>query len=62
MGLPEKYHAAFTLVFEGDMRKFAKNPFTTDTPYGLPYTVALGDVCQERDELEEKLKQYEAER
>lgn len=59
MSMDQKYREAFTLVFEGDLRAFTKNPFLTDTPFGRPYLVALGDVTKERDELEERLKKYE---
>jgi hypothetical protein len=42
---------AFTLVFEGDIRKFKGNPLTTETPWGIPYAVAMGDALEELDEL-----------
>ena len=51
MALDPKYSEAFTLVFAGDIRKFTKNPFLTDTPYGLPYAIQLGDALAELDEL-----------
>lgn len=43
---------AFTIVFEGDLRKFEGNPLKTETPFGVPMTVAVGDVFEERDALE----------
>lgn len=42
---------AFTLVFEGDIRQFDKNPFTTDTPFGRPYAVAMGDALAQLDQI-----------
>ena len=42
---------AFTLVFEGDIREFTKNPFTTETPYGIPYAIAAFDALERLDEL-----------
>ena len=51
-----EYTTAFTLVFKGDIRKFKMNPLTTETPWGIPYAVALGDALEELDELKcEKL-------
>lgn len=41
---------AFTLVFEGDIRQFAKNPLTTETPFGVPYAVAAFDALERLDE------------
>ena len=54
--LPEHYTKHFTLVFAGDLRDHAGNPFLIDTPYGRPVGVSLGDVCIERDLLEEQLR------
>lgn len=48
--------AAFTLVFEGDIRRFKMNPLTTETPWGIPYAVSMGDILEEADELREKLE------
>lgn len=48
--------AAFTLVFEGDIRQFKMNPLTTETPWGIPYAVSMGDILEEADELREKLE------
>jgi hypothetical protein len=47
----EKLTAAFTLVFAGDIRKFKMNPLATDTPWGVPYAVSMGDALEELDEL-----------
>lgn len=40
---------AFTLVFEGDIRKFNMNPLTTETPWGIPYAVSMGDALEQLD-------------
>jgi hypothetical protein len=56
MNLPEKYAKAFTLVFKGNLRDFDMNPLTTETPWGMPYAVCLGDALEEADELREKLE------
>lgn len=47
----EKYTKAFTLVFEGDIRRFKQNPLTTETPWGVPYAVSMGDALEQLDEL-----------
>lgn len=47
----ERLTKAFTLVFEGDIRSFKKNPLTTETPWGIPYAVSMGDALEELDEL-----------
>lgn len=56
MELPKKYREAFTLVFEGDLRKFKMNPLTTETPWGIPYAVSLGEALADADELREELE------
>jgi hypothetical protein len=50
----DKLTKAFTLVFAGDIRQFKMNPLTTETPWGIPYAVSVGDVLEELDELKEK--------
>lgn len=45
-----KKDEAFTMVFAGDIRKFKNNPFTTETPWGIPYAVSVGDALEELDE------------
>jgi hypothetical protein len=47
---------SFTLVFEGDIRSFKMNPLTTETPWGIPYAVCVGDALEENDELRELLE------
>jgi hypothetical protein len=42
---------AFTLVFEGDIRQFDFNPLKTDTPFGRPYAVSMGDALAKIDKL-----------
>ena len=48
---------AFTLVFAGDIRKFTKNVFKTETPYGIPYAVSMGDALEELDDARAALKE-----
>ncbi|MBR1230183.1 hypothetical protein JQ600_35400 [Bradyrhizobium sp. AUGA SZCCT0176] len=45
----------FTLVFEGNLRDFKGNPFKTDTPFGIPIIVGLGDAFEECEKLREEL-------
>lgn len=42
----------FTLVFKGDIRAFSGNPFKTETPFGVPLIVSVGDVVAECDRLQ----------
>ena len=42
---------AFTMVLEGDIRSFKKNPLTTETPWGIPYAVSMGVALEEIDKL-----------
>jgi hypothetical protein len=50
-----------TMVFEIDRDNFKKmNPLTTETPWGIPYAIALGDALEEADELREKLERAAA--
>ena len=52
----EKYTKAFTLVFEGDIRQFKMNPLTTETPWGIPYAVSMGDILEQANALREELE------
>lgn len=47
-------HEYFTVVFKGDLRKFPGNPLTTETPFGIPYSVSLGDALERIDDMESK--------
>lgn len=47
---------SFTLVFEGDIRKFDKNPMREETQFGTPYAVGVGDAFSEIDALTEKME------
>lgn len=47
--LPEHDH--FTVVFEGNLREIRFNPFMTDTPFGLPRHVGVGNAFEEFDEF-----------
>jgi hypothetical protein len=42
----------FTLVFEGDIQKFKGNPLTTDTVFGVPVAVGIGNAFDQIEELE----------
>jgi hypothetical protein len=46
----------FTLVFDGDLRRFGASPFKTDTPFGRAQIASIGDVCAERDALMDALQ------
>ncbi len=48
-----------TIFFECDIRQFKGNPFHVETPFGRPVTIAVGDVFEERDRLEDELEQTE---
>lgn len=45
----------FTMVFEGDIRSFPGNPLKTETPFGVPYTVADGDLVEQLNDLQDSL-------
>ncbi len=40
----------FTVVFEGNLRKLAKNPFKILSEFGEPVAVAIGDALEELDQ------------
>lgn len=42
----------FTLVFEGDLRKFDGNPHKTDTPFGRAVRAGIGDAFEALDKAE----------
>lgn len=46
----------FTLVFKGDITKFKGNPLRTETPFGVPYSAAIGDVIDAHDKLQEAVE------
>jgi hypothetical protein len=46
----------FTLVFKGNLRKFPGNPLRTETPFGIPFVCAIGDLSEKVDALEEQLE------
>ena len=46
----------FTLVFKGNLKKFKGNPLKTETPFGIPFVCALGDLSERIDYLEAKLE------
>lgn len=57
--MSNKLTKAFTLVFEGDIRNFKANPLNTETPWGIPYAVSMGDALEEADDLREALEKAE---
>lgn len=50
----------FTAVFDRDIRAFDGNPLRTETPFGMPESVAVGDICERMDRLEAALVQIVA--
>ena len=46
----------FTLVFKGSLREFKGNPLKTETPFGIPFISAIGNICEENDELRDLLE------
>lgn len=46
----------FTLVFKGNLKEFKGNPLRTETPFGIPFVCAIGDLSEQVDILEEKLE------
>ena len=62
MPLDKKYTEHFTLVFEGDIRWFEKNPFQTDSPWGRPIASAMGNVMEENEDAEIGRQNDETER
>lgn len=47
---------SFTLVFEGNIRKFDKNPLMLETEFGTAYAAGVGDAFAKIDALEEKME------
>jgi hypothetical protein len=47
---------AFTLVFDGSIRAFGKNPLATETPYGVPYGAGIGDLMERAEILREAME------
>jgi|GEM_PF-4218315 len=50
----------FTVVFDGDIRKFKGNPLKAETPFGTPSAAGIGDAFQETDDLRDRLTEAEA--
>ena len=46
----------FTLVFEGDIGKFEKNPLAMVSVFGKPIVASRGDLAEKVDELEEAIE------
>jgi len=53
MGEKLKSEEYVTLVFKCDVRSVSQNPFDVDTPFGRARVVAMGDVTDYSDRLEE---------
>lgn len=45
----------FTLVFQGDIGKFKRNPMNTKTEFGTPVAAGRGNAFADADELREQL-------
>lgn len=43
----------FTAVFECNITKFAGNPLKTETPFGVPVAVGIGDAFDKLAHIEE---------
>lgn len=49
-----------TMVFEIDKALFkSMNPLNTETPWGIPYAISVGDALEENDELRELLEKQD---
>lgn len=48
----------FTMVFDGEISFHKRNPFTVETPYGIPVIVSKGDATERCDILREALTHY----
>jgi len=49
--ITEAEKSFFTIVFEGDIGSFEKNPLKTETPFGTPLIIARGNALDELDTL-----------
>ncbi len=49
-----------TIMFEFDITSLEGNPFKVETPFGKPVIIGLGDIFEQRDELEERVHELEA--
>ena len=47
---------SFTVVFPGDIRKFAENPFDQDTTFGKPQAISMGNAFDEVERLKAGLE------
>ena len=48
----------FTLVFEGDIGKFERNPLRTETPFGVPIVAGRGNAFEEVDRITEIVNKW----
>jgi len=47
----------FTAVFDRDIRAFDGNPLRTETPFGTPAAISVGDALAKIESLEARLEQ-----
>jgi len=61
MGETMSEEVVVTMVFKLDKAKFkSMNPLNTETPWGIPYAVGIGDAFEQADELREELERIKA--
>jgi hypothetical protein len=53
---PTRTSWPFTLIFYGDI---TGNPFTTTTPYGIPYAIAIGNALERNKQLAHRIDRLE---
>ena len=49
-----------TVIFEGNIRDLPGSPFAVESAFGKPVIVAIGNMAEERDALEEELEALKA--
>lgn len=52
--------AGVTIYFEFDVTKPETNPMFWDTPFGKPGIMAIGDIFDQRDKLEDEVSRLKA--
>ena len=48
--------SAFTVIFPGDIRKFAENPLGATTPFGVSIAVGMGNAFDEIERLQREIR------
>ena len=51
---------AFTLVFDGDLREFDRNPMKVESPFGKCVAAHIGDALQKLDDSESEISRLTA--